>query len=275
VGHLRDVACPTRLCNSEGGTGGPIGRTTVAACHVAPAYRLCRPRDIRQSLHGARLFRCRATMPHAATPRELPSFVLKGWGASPKKRRSIMMRNIVTGLAAAVIATAASTFSASAIHGGFGGGGFRGGHFGGGFARPAFGGGRFARPAFAGRGRFMGTRAFAFRGNRFAFHHPFFRQRFAFNRFAFHRPFFRHRFASNRFAFRRPFFGQRFASNRFAFHRPFFRHRFAFNRFAFRRPFFRSRYAFYGGAPYAYGYGGSCYRRAWTPWGWRLRWACY
>src|SRR5258707_11445663 len=37
------------------------------------------------------------------------------------KRRSIMMRNIVTGLAAAAIATAASTFSASAIHGGFGG----------------------------------------------------------------------------------------------------------------------------------------------------------
>ena len=80
-----------------------------------------------------------------------------------------MMRNIVTGLAAAAIATAASTLSASAIHGGFGGG----------FARPAFGGGGFGRPAFGGGG-FMGARAFAFRGNRFAFHRPFFRNRFAF-----------------------------------------------------------------------------------------------
>jgi len=33
--------------------------------------------------------------------------------------------------------------------------------------------------------------------------------------------------------------------------------------------------AFYGGVPYAHGYGGSCYRRVWTRWGWRQRWACY
>ena len=118
------------------------------------------------------------------------------------------MRNIVTGLAAAAIATAASTFSASAIHGGFGGRGF---------ARPAFGGGGFARHAFRGPGRFMGARAFAFHGNRFGFHRPFFRQRFASNRFAFRRPFFRQRFAFNRFGFHRPFFRQRFA-----FHRQFF-----------------------------------------------------
>jgi len=131
-----------------------------------------------------------------------------------------MMRSIVTGLAAAAIATAASTWSASAIHGGFGGRGF---------ARPAFGGG-FARPAFRGPGRFMGARAFAFHGNRFAFHRPFFRQRFGFNRFAFHRPFFRQRFGFNRFAFHRPFFRQRFGFNRFAFRRPFFRQRFGFNR---------------------------------------------
>src|SRR5258708_17990444 len=82
----------------------------------------------------------RATMPHAATRWELPSFILKGWGASPnKKRRSIMIRNIVTGLAAAVIAMAASTLSASAIRGGFGGGGF---------GRPAFGGGGFGGGGF-------------------------------------------------------------------------------------------------------------------------------
>jgi hypothetical protein len=170
------------------------------------------------------------------------------------------MRNIVTGLAAAAIATAASTFSASAIHGGFRGGGFARPAFGGGhFGRPAFRGGRFGRPAFARPGRFMGARAFAFRGNRFAFHRPFVRQRFAFRRFA----------------FRHPFFRQRFAFRRFAFRHPFFRQRFAFRRFAFRHPFFRPGYAFYGGVPYAYGYGGSCYRRVWTRWGWRLRWACY
>src|SRR5260370_1852529 len=96
----------------------------------------------------------RATMPHAATRWELPSFILKGWGASPnKKRRSIMMRNIVTGLAAAVIAMAASTLSASAIRGGFGGGGFGRPAFGGG----GFGGGGFCPPAFAGPGRFVGV----------------------------------------------------------------------------------------------------------------------
>src|SRR5258707_9224106 len=83
---------------------------------------------------------CRATMPHAATRWELTSFIRKGWGASPnKKRRSIMIRNIVTGLAAAVIAMAASTLSASAIRGGFGGGGF---------GRPAFGGGGFCGGGF-------------------------------------------------------------------------------------------------------------------------------
>ena len=195
------------------------------------------------SLHGARPFPRRATMPHAATRWELPSFVLKGWGASPDKRRSIMMRNIVTGLAAAAIATAASTFSASAIHGGFGGGGFRGGHFGGGgFGRPAFAGRGFGRPAFAGRGHFLGRRAFAFRGrgfdhrfgfNRFDRFHRF--NRFAFNRFDRFRRF-------NRFGFNRFHRFNRFAFNRFDRFRRFNRFGFnRFNRFAFRHPFFGRR----------------------------------
>jgi len=51
------------------------------------------------SLYGARLFPP-SDNAHAATGRELPSFTLKGWGASPDKRRSIMMRNIATGLRA-------------------------------------------------------------------------------------------------------------------------------------------------------------------------------
>src|SRR6266478_988440 len=94
----------------------------------------------------------RATVPHAATLWELCSFLPKGWGASPDKRRSINMRKIAIGLVVVAIATGASTLSASAFRGGFGGAHFGGG----GFARPAFGGGGFGRGGFGGPGRFMG-----------------------------------------------------------------------------------------------------------------------
>ncbi len=58
----------------------------------------------------------------------------------------------------------------------------------------------------------------------------------------------------------------------FAAARPF---AFRGNRFAFRHHrFHRNRLVFVGaGLPYAYY--DSCYRRIWTPWGWRWSFVCY
>jgi hypothetical protein len=40
--------------------------------------------------------------------------------------------------------------------------------------------------------------------------------------------------------------------------------------------FFRNRFAFVGGyGYYPYDYYDDCYRRVWTPYGWRWRYACY
>jgi hypothetical protein len=87
-----------------------------------------------------------------------------------------MMRKIAIALAAVAVVTAGSTLSASAMHGGHGGG-FGRGHFGGHF-------GGFGHPHMAGPAMFHGNH---FAGNRFAFrdrdrffHHRFFRHRFAF-----------------------------------------------------------------------------------------------
>ena len=63
----------------------------------------------------------RAILPHAATQSEPLGLIRKGWGASPNKWNSIMMHKIAIGLAAAAIATAGSTLSASAFPGGGGG----------------------------------------------------------------------------------------------------------------------------------------------------------
>jgi len=92
----------------------------------------------------------RAILPHAATQWEPLGLIRKGWGASPNKWSSIMMHKIAIGLAAAAIATAGSTLSASAFPGGgggesaiHGGGGayFDGARFGG-YGRGGYGYGR-------------------------------------------------------------------------------------------------------------------------------------
>ena len=107
-----------------------------------------------------------------------------------------MVRKIAMALAAVAVVTAGSTLSASAMHGGHGGGfggghfgGFGGGHFGGhvggfghpGMAGPAFHGNHFVgnRFAFRDRDRFFDHR-FAFRDRDRFFHHRFLRHRFAF-----------------------------------------------------------------------------------------------
>ncbi len=87
-----------------------------------------------------------------------------------------MVRKIAIALAAVAVVTAASTLSASAMHGGGHGGGFGGGHFGGGGGH--FGG--FGHPGMAGPTVFHGNH-FAFRDrDQFFFRHRFFGPRFAF-----------------------------------------------------------------------------------------------
>jgi hypothetical protein len=97
---------------------------------------------------------------------------------------NIMMRKIAIALAAVAVVTAGSTLSASAMHGGHGGGfggghfgGFGGGHFGGHFG--GFGHPHMAGPAMIHGNHFVGNR-FAFRDRGRFFHHRFFRNRFAF-----------------------------------------------------------------------------------------------
>jgi hypothetical protein len=117
---------------------------------------------------------------------------------------NIMMRKIAMALATVAVVAAGSTLSASAMHGGFGGGHFGGGggHFGG-FGGGHFGGhfGGFGHPAMAHPAMFHNhfDHRFGFRDRDRFFDHRFaFRDR---DRFFDRHRFFRHRFFGPRFAF--------------------------------------------------------------------------
>jgi len=100
--------------------------------------------------------------------RRSPTFVKAGVHLA-KNGVNIMMRKMVIAVAAAAVVTAGAASSASAMHGG---GGMGHGGWGG------FGRAGFASPG--GFGHVAGVRPFGFSGDRFGFHHRFFRNRVAF-----------------------------------------------------------------------------------------------
>jgi hypothetical protein len=125
-----------------------------------------------------------------------------------------MVRKIAIGLAAAAIATAGSTLSASAIHGAAGGG-LRAGAAGGPHVSASYG-----RPSMAGHGYAKGPRAYAFEG----------------------------RGRDYRSGYGRPHYGYRYDHYR--------------------------RYPYRYGYSRPYAYGGSCWTRMWTPYGWQSKYVC-
>jgi hypothetical protein len=134
AGEVRSYRCTqpgaivtAEFTGSEVGAGGrsgnrgPTPRSAIPFINMEPRPRWEGTSLLRSLGLG---FRSRDTERYCRTlqlNRSRWGLTRKGWGASPNKWSSIMMRKIAIGLTAAAIITAGSTLSASAIYGGGGG----------------------------------------------------------------------------------------------------------------------------------------------------------